>query len=934
MDARVHLSRALLVFAALAVACAVLCNTAPRRLQAQAAAGTLTGRILDAQTGRGIAHAEVEIVGTTLSTQSDVGGRFRITNVPVGLVSLRVRLVGYRPKTVTEIRVGSTATVEQSVTLDAAPTMLASVEVTAAAERGTVNAALDAQRTAIGVVSAITADQIAASPDGDAAQAVQRVSGVTVQDGRYVFVRGLGERYTTTSLNGARVPSPEPEKKVVPLDLFPAGLLQTITTTKTFTPDQPGDFSGASVDIRTREFPARSRVTFSSSAGYNGRATGQAVPSARGVGGEWLAWVGSGRSVPAPVAAQGDFVHSTLSNAEKNRLANSFRDVWTPGSRDGMLNSSFSASAGGNTDALLGHRIGYLASATYGYSQQVHDRAERALALRGDVEGATVTSDRFVGMEAGSSVLWGGLLNVGTLLGESSHLTLNSTYDRTADNMARTERGSFESDAFPARIDLLDYVQRVVFSTQLAGEHQVGERQRLDWSGTFSGVRRDEPDRSEFVYEIANPDTPNEQLLWVNTGNQGAVRTFAQLHEDSYEGRANYQYQLGATRRSLIKVGGLFRRTTRTSDATSYSLSAPRLSQELRALSAEQLFDGRFANADTAVFEIAPLGIGGSYDALDNLAAGYAMAEVALSSRYRLIGGARVEHNGVTLDAASTLGTPNRLTRDWWDVLPSLALNVSLGSTHTLRFSASQTLARPEYRELAAVGTFDVINSDVQRGNPALERTRIYNGDLRWEWYPNSGEVLSVAVFGKHFEKPIERAYLGAGSAQPLITWINAASADDYGIELEARKKLGFLAGALAPLTAFSNLTVMHSQIRVANADVVFTNQKRRMVGQAPYVVNAGLTYGSASGAASATVLFNRVGERIVAAGADPLPDVVERPRNALDVSLRFPLLGEISGRFDAKNVLDASVEQVQGTVIRERYFTGRVLQFGLVWKQ
>src|SRR5687767_10821154 len=177
---------------------------------------------------------------------------------------------------------------EQDISLAASAVQLTAQVVTAEAERGSVNAALDAQRNATGIVNAVTAEQISRSPDSDAAQAVQRVSGVTVQDGKYVFVRGLGERYTTTSLNGARLPSPEPERKVVPLDLFPANLLQTVTTAKTFTPDLPGDFSGAAVDLKTRESPRERQLTYSVSAGYNSSATGKDIVAAPRSGLEWL----------------------------------------------------------------------------------------------------------------------------------------------------------------------------------------------------------------------------------------------------------------------------------------------------------------------------------------------------------------------------------------------------------------------------------------------------------------------------------------------------------------------------------------------------------------------------------------------------------------------------------------------------------------------
>jgi len=207
---------------------------------AAARTGRIVGQIIDAANGQGLSDAGIQIVGTTLGTSSAIEGRYVIPNVPAGTVTIQVRRLGYAPKTVTGILLDAGQVLEQNITLQAATVKLQVVQTTAANERGTVNEALDQQRTATGIVSSVTAEQITKSPDSDAAQAVQRVSGVTVQDGRYVFVRGLGERYTTASLNGARIPSPEPERRVVPLDLFPSALLQSITTSKTFTPDQPG----------------------------------------------------------------------------------------------------------------------------------------------------------------------------------------------------------------------------------------------------------------------------------------------------------------------------------------------------------------------------------------------------------------------------------------------------------------------------------------------------------------------------------------------------------------------------------------------------------------------------------------------------------------------------------------------------------------------
>ena len=231
----------------------LLCLVSAAELSAQGR-GRIVGRVVDGQQGAPIAGATVELDGTDRRTVSALDGRYLFESVPAGPVSMRAQMIGFSPKVVTGVLVPAGGTIAQDIALTASAVQLAEISVNAEAERGTVNRALDEQRNATNIVSSVSAEQIAKSPDNDAGQAVQRVSGVTVQDGKYVFVRGLGERYTTTSLNGARLPSPEPERKVVPLDLFPSELLKGITTSKTFTPDQPGDFSGAAVNVTTRSF--------------------------------------------------------------------------------------------------------------------------------------------------------------------------------------------------------------------------------------------------------------------------------------------------------------------------------------------------------------------------------------------------------------------------------------------------------------------------------------------------------------------------------------------------------------------------------------------------------------------------------------------------------------------------------------------------------
>lgn len=882
--------------------------------------GQIAGRVVDAATGRPVPAARVAVTGLQLAGNSGVDGRYTINGVPAGARSLTVSALGYGTKTVTGVQVPAGGTATLDVALSAATLLLEGVTVTAQAERGSVTQALDEQRTAVGVVSALGAEQIARSPDGDAAQAIRRVSGVTVQDGRYVVVRGLSERYTTASLNGARLPSPEPERRVVPLDLFPAGLLQTVSTTKTFTPNLSGDFSGALVNIRTREFPAEPFFTLSTSAGYNPDVAGKSLllPPLGRV--DYLGF-GGGRGLPADVARFGDFQGRTISNAEYNSMVGSFRRVWLPEEQTGGLNGSMAMSLGG-TQPVLGRDLGYVGSFSYSRDYELLKDHRRAQVLLTDAATQEVREvDRFTGDVGRVGVLWGGVLNLGTALGDDHRLSLNNTYNQSSESEARADSGTLEITGSELIINRLRLVERSVRSNQLRGEHRLG-RSNLEWAVTSSGVTRDEPDRSEWVL-----DTSGGTRRWLAISNEAAVRTFGALREDSWEGQADYHLRLGGADRHRLSFGAMGRMTDRDADNTSYSISALGLPADATGQSPAEIFDGRYTGADDRYFLVVPLGVGGSYAAEDRLAAGYGMLEYALTDRVRVIGGARVERSEVTVTSDPTFGEVDTANPSYTDVLPSLAVNVDVTDRQKLRFSASQTLARPEYRELSDIAFRDVIGEELVRGNPELRRSLIQNYDARWEWYPAADEIVSVALFAKRFDDPIERIYLNTSGSR-IVSFANAERALNYGVELELRKSLGMLGGLGESLTLLTNATVVRSDVRTVGEDA-----DRAMVGQSPYVVNAGFAYAPADGRTSATVLYNVFGRRITSAGAGAFPDVYEVPRHVLDFSLRQRLGERFSVKLDAENLLDARTEFTQGGVVRQSYRTGRAFSLGVSWR-
>ncbi len=900
----------------------------PLTLVAQnAPTGRIVGRVVDAKSGAGIQAAGVQVVGTTIGTQSGLDGRFTLNKVPAGTVTIQVRRIGYNAKSVTGLVLDADGVLEQNISLEGATVQLQATVVTAEKERGSVTAALDQQRNATQIVNAITAEQIAKSPDGDAAQAIQRVSGVTVQDGKYVFVRGLGERYTTASLNGARIPSPEPERKVVPLDLFPSGILQSVTTSKTFTPDLQGDFSGAQVDIKTREYPARRQFTYSVSSGFNDAAAGQSVLRAPRQGNEYFAAVGDKRSLPTGLNG---VAYNSLSQLGINRIIQSMSNVWSPGVANGLPQGSLSASIGGS-DPIFGRNIGYLVSASYSAAQEVRKEERQAFGIAG-ANGTVVPQSVYSGETGRVSVLWGGIANFSTLVGTSTRIALNNTFSRTADNDAMQSTGFNENLSDTVRRTTLRYVERGIYSSQLQMEQQLGNHS-LDYAFTVSGTSRKEPDRSDMVHLVRNQGGARSFIL-LGSDLDGARRSYFDLSETNYSLQLNDKWMIGElSKGNSIKFGAYARNTSRTSSAPSFSLISTGLQTNTLSLPAEQLFSPTYTCDACTNFTLQPIGQAGDYSASDRVIAGYLMSDWGLNKRMRLVGGLRVENANIEVNTITQIGARFTAKIRNTDVLPSLILNTALTSNQNLRVSVSQTLARPEYRELSPVQFRDVLGGISVSGNANLKRTLIQNADVRWEFFPSAAEVLSVGVFAKRFQNPIERIEQPS-SGGVNASYVNAKSAMNYGVELEARGGLGRLTESLENFTLFTNLTVMTSEISLASVGGGnLSNPNRPMVGQAPFVANAGITYSSRSERVNATLLYNVVGRRIFAAGLLPLPDVYEEPRNMVDFSLRLPLVKQVEARLDAKNLLNAQYRITQGNLVRESYLAGRVIALGLSWR-
>lgn len=872
--------------------------------------GQIVGKILDESTGQGLTSVGIQVVGTTTGVQSGLDGRFRL-RVPAGTTTLQVRRIGYAPKTITGIMVPDGGVVEQNITMSVANIQLSTVSVTAEKQNGSINSALISQKNAVNVVNAITAEQIARSPDGDAAQASQRISGVTVQDGKYLQVRGLSERYTTAQLNGVRLPSPEPERKVVPLDLFPSNLLQEVNTSKTFTPDQPGDFAGASVNIKTKEFPARRQTSYSIGFGTNARVINSSLPFAPRAGGELVGVTGENRSMPSSLA-NANFL-GNVTQTQMNDIIRSQRNVWNPVYRMGRGNTSVGMSSGGNK--VLGKNIGYVFSANYGYGEEVRSDEQFAVGNQG-ANNTVVPLTVVNGQTSRVGIQWGGLVNLSTMIRQHSRISLNSVFTRNADNEARVDRGFDENLADSISRTTLRYVERGIVSITGQGEHQLSTNNKTTWSVTTAHTARNEPDRSDLVYVRSN--NGSYSLL---SSLDGARRLYFNLQEQNTVGQIDHV--LTVRNQHNIKLGLYHRLTDRNTAAPIYAFIT-RADTSVINRSADVIFGKDQACPTCNTINVQPIGQAGSYIANDENTAGYMMTEWQLLNNVRMIVGSRFETANITINTSTQGGFTAESQLRNADILPAFLLNTQLSDTRNLRFAVSRTVSRPEYREFAPVTFRDVLGGVSVTGNTDLQRGLINNIDIRYEQFPNPGEIFSIGLFNKQFINPIERVEQATSGAYQA-RFQNALRANNIGVELEVRKQV------FQAITVFSNATLMKSTVQLdTTKGLTVTDSKRPLVGQAPYVYNMGITYSSRSGNTNTTILYNVVGDRIVAAGVMPLPNIVEKPRHMVDITLRTPIAHRTNLKIDIRNLLDARYSFMQGNLEREGFNVGRSISFGL----
>ncbi len=909
--------------------------------QGNTPAGRVVGRVLNAENAAPIQGAQVFLLETRSGGLTDFNGRYVILNAPVGDHQLQVQMLGFATKTVTGLKVEEGTTAVLDIQMDPSAIELEAITVSAVAERGTTTTLLTERKLSAAVSDAIGRDQMERSPDGDAAAALKRLPGLSVVDGRFAYVRGLGERYSSTTLNDAPLASPVPDKKVIPLDLFPSSLLESIVADKSYSPDQPGDFAGGLVRLKTRVFPPERVLRVSAGTGWNSAGTFQdGLDYDAGSRLDFLGFGDGPRDLPELIPSDRRVNVSNFSGEDLQKFGRSFTGAWGPSPQTVPVNSSFGVSFGDDLDFSQSRRLGFLASANYSNSYDVRlGQVERVFAQSG-VDDPEV--DYLADMTT-RSVQWGGLLSLTFQPDRSNQISFSGLYNRLVDDLARQLEGFNLDSNTNQRNTRIQYIATAMQNYQLSGTHTLGflSDLKVDWRGAFTSATRFEPNTRDVLYREYQGT-----YLFDDFVQSGSIFHQDQMDE-GWNGAAAFTlpFVIRAHPASLA-VGVATDRKDRSTQTRRFRFRPYRggdLTDGDLALPPDELFAPQ--NVGPLAFEIQESTFReDNYEAGQEVDAAFVKVDAQILPRLRVTGGVRVEQARQTVDPIALFETGQGplvgAELNDTDLLPALNLTVQVGDQMNLKASASRTLARPELRELAPFSFADYAGGYLTSGNPTLTRSRILNYDLRWEWFPSYRSVVAISGFYKSFENPIEVLVLP--STELIRSWVNAREANNYGAEVELRTDLGFLAPALQDLEFNGNFTLVESEVDAGGVSTVYIpnqgpfeirtiDRARALQGQSPYVLNLGLTWAGAESGTRATVLFNSFGERIDAVGREESPDIYEEARNQLDLVLEHPLRG-VDVKLSLTRLLGNEVTFTQGGETLRRYDLGRSLSLSLGW--
>lgn len=890
--------------------------------------GIIRGVLVDEETLEPLIGATVRIVDGTAGAITDMDGAYSI-NVPSGVYSVVHSYLGYQDKRISEVEV-----IENEVNSLGQLTLgmggekneIDAVVISATIQKNTSSGLLNFQRQSSKIVDAISAESISKTGDSDVAAVVKRIPGVTIKSGKYVYVRGLGDRYTKTILNGLQIPGLDPNKNAVQLDIFPSNIIDNIVVYKTFSPDLSGDFTGGMVDITTKDFPLEKTIKFSTSFGLNTNTTFNENYINQGDL-NLIDLTGFGkfdRELPFPKS----FEVGQASDYELYYRTAQLNNSAEPVPVDNFLNSNVSLSYGNQFDVSEKNQLGVNAAITYKNDYSYRDNVDRnnynIRKQNGSYE-MDITDDR-LGQEGYNEGMVNGLLAL-ALKNNSNKYSLKFLHTRTGESSASVRSNDDSFNDLLVQETTVDYFQRTLSNALISGEHFLHNESIIDWSasGTYSTV--DNPDRTSTVMEYENSDITASNLLFTS-GSTYYNKQWRELAEKNVSAKASYEIPLTAgVEGTMIKFGTAA--TFKVRDFEIYNVSIdksnpfdPDLSLiEHRDLSQILAYENIIApSRDGYQISNVVVDADNAFVSDQTVLAGYAMTDFRFTDQLKFIGGLRVEnaimhYDGQIRNEAGAAIDFDGESLNSKQYLPSANLIFEPIDYMNVRVSYNKTLARPSFKEKSGAIIYDAINDQRFYGNINLVETSVNNFDMRWEYFFTDSEIVSISPFYKSFTDPIELTFVTGNEVKPL----NKEDANVYGFEIEARKNLGFLGGGIMENFAINtNFTLVKSEIPLSENEKLKYSQNglsvptnRDMLGQAPYSINANLAYsGLHDNGWEANFAYNVKGKTLSIVGIANIPNVYEDPFHHLDFKVSKQLRGKLNSKISlkARNLLNDQI--------------------------
>ena len=874
---------------------------------------SLTGIVTDAETKETSIEGNISLEGTTYRAVTDLDGKFTLPSVKAGKYNLIISYMGYQPQTL-PVTIQANQTSSLSIELRSESTQMESVTVTARANLANASALMAERKEATIVVQKIGAQEMDRKGISDVGEGLAQISGVSMGDNRALFVRGLGDRYNNATLNGLPIPSTNPDMKLIPLDIFPASIVENIAVVKSYTAPFYGDFSGGTIDVTTKGYPARPYFKVSLSSGYNSIVSGKenflmSPKSTRG----FFGFDKGRREMPDMVAQTNSF------NSSQNGqvLTPGFATSWTPYSTTAPLNRGISISAGNRYFLKNDQRLGFLFNLSHknGYSYEdgvsALYNAQASPRYRYDTQnfGYKTNSTALLSLTYGPNTR-SNYTFTGLVVNQSNDNVLeNSGIHADIDNPIVGRRNTL--------------VQNSLYTTQLNSNFDFSDHLKLNWAVGYTKTIGSTPDRVQNTFEEGG----NGYVL-KNRNNADNHRFFSELDDNEISGKASVDFLNKNENSSLtsvqVGINGKFKFRdfrARQIDTRIYNRDAVDLNHVEDILSESTLSSGDWEYRETYYGA-------NKYNAELGIAAPYVNFNLNWNEKWNLVAGLRAEIASQSLDykkgrdAEDAPFRTNSLSQV--DLLPGATLKYLLNEKSNVLLAASRTVSRPLFVEVAPFRLNNAAATAEQEGNPFLKNSSNYNLDLKYEIYPSRGELMAFSVFGKYIQNPIEMMQLA--SSEAVFSFVNSNQALVAGVEVEFNRNLGSLlkSETLKNASLGFNGSYMYNQIefkddRIAELSdqgypVTPTNRSRPLYGASPYLLNVDLSYKAdwsenKQTSTTFTMAYNTFGKRLFVAGSQGAGDIYEMPFNTLNVQINTLFNNHLGFDISISNLLNPAVK-------------------------